>query len=75
VEGDPGIRARLAAAGDDYELLFAAPADAVETIATLSQALGVPLTRIGKVEAGTGVGLLDADGDQIPLEAPGYRHF
>ena len=36
VEGDPGIRARLAAAGDDYELLFAAPADAAEAIATLS---------------------------------------
>ena len=36
VEGDPGIRAQLAAAGDDYELLFAAPADAAETIATLS---------------------------------------
>ncbi len=75
VEGDPGIRARLAAAGDDYELLFAAPADAAETIATLSHRLGVPLTRIGKVEAGTGARLIDADGHQIPLEAPGYRHF
>jgi thiamine-monophosphate kinase len=75
VEGEPGIRSRLAAAGDDYELLFAAPADAAETIATLSQPLGVRLTRIGKVEAGTGVRLHDADGHQIPLEAPGYRHF
>jgi thiamine-monophosphate kinase len=75
VEGDRGIRARLAAAGDDYELLFAAPADAAETIATLSHRPGVQVTRIGKIEAGIGVRLLDADGHQIPLEAAGYRHF
>ena len=75
LENDPGIRVRLAAAGDDYELVFAAPADAAEAIATVSLRLGIPLTRIGKVEAGTGVRLLDADGHQIPLEAHGYRHF
>ncbi len=75
LENDPGIRVRLAAAGDDYELVFAAPADAAEAIATLSLRLGVPLTRIGRVEAGTGVRLFDTDGHQIPLEATGYRHF
>jgi thiamine-monophosphate kinase len=75
VEGDPGVRGRLAVAGDDYELLFAAPAEAVETIATLSHRLGVPVTRIGRIDVGTGVRLLDADGHQIPLEAAGYRHF
>jgi thiamine-monophosphate kinase len=75
VAGDPGIRARLAAAGDDYELLFAAPAGAAETIATLSLRLGVPVTRIGRIDAGTGVRLVDAEGRQIPLEATGYLHF
>jgi thiamine-monophosphate kinase len=75
VEGEPSIRARLAAAGDDYELLFAAPADAAETIATLSLRLGIPITRIGRIDAGTGVRLVDAEGHQIPLEATGYRHF
>jgi thiamine-monophosphate kinase len=75
VEGDPGIRVRLAAAGDDYELLFAAPADAAETIAAFSLRLGVPVTRIGRIDTGTGVRLIDADGNQIPLEATGYRHF
>ena len=74
-KGDPAIRARLAAAGDDYELLFAAPADAAETIATLSLRLGVPVTRIGRIDVGTGVRLLNADGHQTPLEATGYRHF
>src|SRR5271168_1068555 len=75
VEGDPGIRVRLAAAGDDYELLFAAPPDAAETIATLSLRLGIPITRIGRIDAGTGVRLINAGGHRIPLEATGYRHF
>jgi thiamine-monophosphate kinase len=75
VERDRGIRARLAAAGDDYELLFAAPADTAEAIAALSLRLGVPVNRIGRIDAGTGVRLLDADGHRIPLEAIGYRHF
>jgi thiamine-monophosphate kinase len=75
VEGDPDIRVRLAAAGDDYELLLAAPADAAEAIATLSLHLGLPVTRIGRIEVGTGVRLLNANGHQIPLEATGYRHF
>jgi thiamine-monophosphate kinase len=75
VEDAPGIRARLAAAGDDYELLFAGPADAAETIATLSLRLGVRVTRIGRIDVGTGVRLVNADGHQIPLEATGYRHF
>jgi thiamine-monophosphate kinase len=75
VERDPGIRAQLAAAGDDYELLFAAPADAAEAIATLSLRLGLPVTRIGRIDVGTGVRLLNADGHEIPLEAAGYRHF
>jgi thiamine-monophosphate kinase len=75
VEDAPGIRARLAAAGDDYELLFAGPADAAEAIATLSLRLGVRVTRIGRIDVGTGVRLVNADGHQIPLEATGYRHF
>jgi thiamine-monophosphate kinase len=75
VEDNPNIHARLAAAGDDYELLVAAPADAAEAIAALSSCLGVPVTRIGRINVGSGVRLLDSDGHQIPLEATGYRHF
>jgi thiamine-monophosphate kinase len=75
VEGDPGIRVRLAAAGDDYELLFAAPADAAKRIAALSLRLGVAVTRIGRIDVGTGVRLINSDGHQIVLEATGYRHF
>jgi thiamine-monophosphate kinase len=74
-EREPDIRRRLAAAGDDYELLFAAPADATTAIKALASQLDVPLTTIGRIAAGSGVCLLDADGGIVPLENIGYRHF
>jgi thiamine-monophosphate kinase len=75
VEPDPELRARLAAAGDDYELLFTAPADASTAIAALSFELGTPITMIGRIEHGTAVRLLEADGRTISVDDTGYRHF
>ena len=74
-ESSRDILPRLAAAGDDYELLFAAPAGATEAIAVLSSLLQIPITEIGRIEAGTGVRLIDDDGRAIQVEATGYRHF
>jgi thiamine-monophosphate kinase len=74
-EGDPAIRPRLATGGDDYELLFTAAADAAKRIADLSSQLGIPITRIGRIEPGAGVRLVDADGRAIALDRTGYRHF
>lgn len=68
--------ARLAAAtaGDDYELLFAAPAGAAPDILALAERLGLPLSRIGAMEAGSGLRLEDAEGD-VPLPARlGFEH-
>ncbi len=59
--------ARLAAAtaGDDYELLFAAPADRPPPI---------PATRIGRFDPGAGL-ILHDDGDVLPLPAHlGFQH-
>lgn len=39
----------LLAGGDDYELLWTAPRDAREAIATISAELRLPITRIGRV--------------------------
>jgi len=75
VDGDPRIGARLAAAGDDYELLFTAPIEATEVIRALSLRLGISLTMIGKIEPGAGARLIGADGRVIPLDRTGYRHF
>ena len=65
----------LATGGDDYELLFTAPAGAGARIEALSPALGLPITAIGRIEAGAGVRLLDAAGREVAVEVPGYRHF
>ncbi|HEY3909541.1 MAG TPA: thiamine-phosphate kinase [Stellaceae bacterium] len=73
--GAPEMAARLAAGGDDYELLFAAPAEAAAEIRALSTRQGLPLTEIGRIEPGCGVRLIDAAGQPIAIESAGYRHF
>ncbi len=75
VDGEPGLRTRLAAGGDDYELLFTASADSTNAIGELSLALSLPVARIGRIEGGEGVRLVDAAGRTIPIDHPGYRHF
>ncbi|HEY1797401.1 MAG TPA: thiamine-phosphate kinase [Stellaceae bacterium] len=65
----------LATGGDDYELLFTAPAADEAAILAASREAGVAVTMIGAVAAGEGVRLLDAGGQQIAIERAGYRHF
>lgn len=58
-------RLQAASWGDDYQLLFTAPADLQ---------LPVPATAVGRVTAGSGLSLTD-DGTPIPLPATlGYQH-
>jgi thiamine-monophosphate kinase len=47
------------AGGDDYELLFTVPENAVGSLDAHRDELGVPVTRIGTVEAGSGTVLRD----------------
>jgi thiamine-monophosphate kinase len=61
--------------GDDYELLFAAPAGAAAEIADLVQETGVPVTAIGRIESGSGVRVLAADGAPLAVPSAGYHHF
>jgi thiamine-monophosphate kinase len=75
VAAKPGIRSRLATGGDDYELLFSAPPDTAESIAALSAQLSVPITTVGRIEAGAGVRPVNGAGQTITVEATGYRHF
>ena len=63
------------AGGDDYELLFCAPATARPVLAMLSRSLGLTLTRIGTVTGESGVQLLDAHGDRIDFHAAAFDHF
>lgn len=62
--------------GDDYELVFTAPSDARGAIAAIAGAAGVPVTRIGRAEAGVGVRVSDPDGRPMEgLDRGGWSHF
>ncbi len=64
--------------GDDYEILFTAPAGAVTAIEELSRSSGVPITAIWHVSASEGpsaVTVLDASEHPLSLPAGGWTHF
>ncbi len=74
----PGLgRDCLLAGGDDYEIVFTAPAGRRNEVALLAERLPLPLTRIGITVSGDAgsIRLLD-DRDQ-PVDAPhrGFDHF
>jgi thiamine-monophosphate kinase len=63
------------AGGDDYELLFsAAPNQAAQVGAAAAQA-GVPVTRIGRIDAGAGLRLHDALGQPVAARFESFDHF
>jgi len=69
-----GLQAAQQAAlsgGDDYVLAFTLPAQHLTGL----QEAGWPVQVIGRVEAGEGVALIDANGQDIPVLTRGYQHF
>jgi thiamine-monophosphate kinase len=62
-----------ATAGEDYELLFAAPEDAAASVESAAEGAGLPVTWIGRAERGGGVRLLDEAGR--PRELRGWDHL
>jgi thiamine-monophosphate kinase len=60
--------------GEDYELLFTAPAQTVERI---KEELPCPITTIGKVMEGEPgrVGLVDEKGNTVERDKSGWNHF
>jgi thiamine-monophosphate kinase len=59
--------------GDDYELLFAAPASAREKVESLGSR-EVPVTLVGRLEHGEGAVVRDRVGDR-EISLLGYDHF
>ena len=58
--------------GDDYELCFTVSDElTTESIAKI----GVPVTRIGTIQASRGMEILQADGSPYNIEIFGYSHF
>ena len=61
--------------GDDYELLFTAPAAADAAVRAAAAAVGVDCTVIGAIEDEPGLRLRDAAGRIRPAAARGFDHF
>jgi thiamine-monophosphate kinase len=63
-----------ATAGDDYELLFTAPAGRAGEVAALADGTRAPLMRIGRVTTGLGVKALDHSGADVTPARLGWEH-
>ena len=68
------VRLAAATAGDDYELLFAAPPHRTVEILALQDEIGLPFSRIGALAGGSGLHLSEA-GEAVPTPRRlGWEH-
>ncbi len=65
----------LLAGGDDYELLFSAPADRDAQVQAAARQAAVAVTCIGRIDALPGLRLLDAQGQALQQRFAGFDHF
>ena len=63
------------AGGDDYELLFTAPAAAQTAVAEAARSSATRVTRIGRIETAPGLRLLDAEGQPVTGQFTSFNHF
>ncbi|MBI5718188.1 MAG: thiamine-phosphate kinase [Burkholderiales bacterium] len=63
------------AGGDDYELLFTAPAAQRTAIEAAARLVGVPVTRFGHIDAAAGLHIVDAAGRALEASWRGFDHF
>lgn len=65
---------KLVTGGDDYVVLFTASPEARGALLACDPDKSLRLTRIGRVEAGEGVTLVDWNGAAVPIPDAGYSH-
>ena len=73
----PALREEcLLAGGDDYELLFCAPAGRHDAVLEAGRLAGVPVQRIGHITARLGLSVIDASGQAVALQRlQAFDHF
>lgn len=71
---DPAAQDCILAGGDDYELVFTAPADKREDIARIAAQLELRLSRVGSILPEPGLRILNR-GEPMPLARAGFDHF
>lgn len=71
----PKVRECALAGGDDYELCFTTVPSQRDRVREIAGDLDLPLSEIGRIEAGSGVRVRDADGRALILPRAGFDHF
>lgn len=73
--GLPGWLEAALGGGDDYELLFTAPAAATAAIERIGRELKLRLSAIGRITEGKGLEVVDEKGAALEVQGLGWRHF
>ncbi len=75
IAADPAMLETALTGGDDYEIVCTVPPHKVESFRAAAQAVKVPVTEIGTVEAGEGARFLGADGQPLVFKRAAFSHF
>lgn len=73
--GSAEARRMALGGGDDYELCFTVLEEDVEKVVDQGADSGIPITRIGTIEAEQGLRCIDDSGALLEIDHTGYRHF
>ena len=78
VAHDPKWWLPILGGGDDYELVFTVNAENLERVEALGTSAGIPVSSIGRIITATsdriGATVIDEDGAEVQISAPGFRH-
>ena len=61
--------------GDDYELLFTAAPEHRAEVQEAALSVGVPVTRIGRIERELGLRVMDRNGEPLSRRFTSFDHF
>ncbi|SFP85519.1 thiamine-phosphate kinase [Variovorax sp. 770b2] len=73
--GTEMLRTCALSGGDDYELVFTAPPSARAAVEQAGKDSATRVTRIGRIEAGAGLRIVDANGAQVAQRFGSFDHF
>jgi len=72
---EPTLIETILTGGDDFEVIATVAPDRLEALRQEAAAAGVPITRIGTIEAGQGARFRRSDGRVLAFPRPSYSHF
>ncbi len=71
----PELVETVLSGGDDYEIAFTLAPERIDSLLAVAKAVEVPVTTIGRIEAGHGVNLIGPDGRPMSLKRASFSHF